>query len=69
MLFVKHLTDNNQTYFEHIQDSWSYSYRSLKASVCFFIHGLFPWSFEHDGSDTIFELSSDLDEKINLSED
>ena len=58
--FTKHLDDNNQTYFEHIRDSWSYSFRSLKSSIYFFFHGLMPFTFEHAGGDEINELFADI---------
>ncbi len=66
---IRHLDDNNQTYFEHIYDSWKYSFQSLKASLYFFIHGIVPCIFEHSGSDTIFKLSSVLDSKLSGGSD
>lgn len=59
-----HLTENNQTYFEHFKDSMFYSGQALKASFYFCIHAVVPESFKCAGSTTIFELSDIIDKKL-----
>jgi hypothetical protein len=59
-----HLEFANQTYLQHLQDSMTYSVKSLKASLYFFIHGLFPNYFESSGSQTIEDLNTILKTKL-----
>jgi len=58
-----HLLKVKQTYIEHLYDALYYSYLSFKASICFFIHSLFPDLFEFDGSRIVKELNNILEEK------
>jgi hypothetical protein len=59
----KHLKYVKQGYFEHLIDALSYSFVSLKASIYFFIHGLYPDLFEFDGSTHINNLNTILTNK------
>ncbi len=59
----QHLEDINQTYFQHFQDAFYYSINSLKASIYFFIHGIYPDIFTSAGSDTIFNINGQIIEK------
>jgi len=61
---MDHLISNNQTYFEHLYDSWSFCKKSLKASFYFFIHGLIPSVFTHNGSATIILLNEELVKRL-----
>jgi hypothetical protein len=63
---TRHLNENNQTYFEHLRDAWGYSLRSGLAMAFFFVHGLFPFTFEHTGSDLVKEIQDIVDEKQRL---
>lgn len=47
---IKHLRDNNQTYFEHLKDAWMYAIYSLACSYVYFIHGALPMILQHNGS-------------------
>ena len=58
-----HLVFANQTYFEHMKDAMSYSWRSAKSSFCFMMHALCPSVFQHAGSDIIVELHDEIIEK------
>jgi hypothetical protein len=64
-----HLESVGQTYTEHLGDSMKYSWISLKSSLYFFAHGIYPDAFETNGSDTIVNLNSILQNKIkNIKE-
>ena len=59
----KHLEENNQNYFQHLRDAWSFGYQSFCASMCFFFHGLSPWNFKTAGSDKITILMEQINRK------
>jgi len=48
-----------------MMDAWKFASRSGLASVGFFVHGVFPFAFEHTGSGLVGELHSDIQEKLN----
>jgi hypothetical protein len=48
---MKHLKENNETYFEHLRFAWSVSF-------ILFVHGLFPWIWETKAGDMIQEKRS-----------
>jgi hypothetical protein len=52
----KHLDDIDQTYSRHFRQAMMYSFKSLKNSFYFFIHGIWPDCFVYDGSESIKEL-------------
>jgi hypothetical protein len=60
----KHLKYVKQGYFEHLFDSLYYSITSLKASIYFFINGLYPDLFEFNGSNEIQNLNTSITNKI-----
>jgi hypothetical protein len=62
---TRHLRENNQGYFEHLKDAWSFSAKAASASALFAIHGIFPFTLEHSGSNKIDCLSTDLHEKLS----
>jgi hypothetical protein len=61
--YFKHLQFANQSYFEHFQDSLFYCGISLKSAFYFFCHGIWPDSFQQNGSETIHDLSNIIYEK------
>lgn len=64
-----HLTSVSQTYTEHLGDSMNYSWSAFKGSFYFFAHGIYPNAFETNGSDTIINLNSIIQNKIkNIKE-
>lgn len=54
---MSHLKENNITYYNHFKRSMIFSYKSLQASLCFFIHAIYPNIYEDTGSQIIIELS------------
>lgn len=50
---IQHLKNRNMTYVEHFNHAIYLSKESLKASVYLFIHSLFPFVFENNGSKII----------------
>lgn len=64
--FKTHLEFAGQTYLEHFVDAMKYSGKSLKASLCFFIHALIPDTFTQSGSQCIHELSEIIKEKYKV---
>jgi hypothetical protein len=64
--FKTHLEFAGQTYLEHFVDAMKYSGKSLKASLCFFIHALIPDIFTQSGSQCIHELSEIIKEKYKV---
>ena len=61
--YFKHLEFANQSYFEHFRDSLFYCGVSLKSAFYFFCHGIWPDSFQQNGSETIHYLSNIIYEK------
>jgi hypothetical protein len=59
MKFI-HLEDVKQTYFEHFKDALYYSFASLRASIYFLIHGIYPDIFITSGSSTIFNINGQI---------
>lgn len=60
---LKHLKSTNQSYIDHLIDSWYYSIYALKASAFFFCHGVYPDVFTSAGSHTLIELVRVINEK------
>lgn len=60
-----HLESVGQNYTEHLNDSMNYSWKSLKSSFYFFVHGIYPDVFETSGSNTIIELNNQIKEKLD----
>ena len=52
-----HLTQLNETYFEHQQVAFTYGFKCLKAAFMAFIHGLIPGAFENGASKTVSSLA------------
>ena len=63
MIKFCHLEKVNQNYLTHFNDAIFYSFISMKASFCFFIHSIYPDLFEFDGSQIIENLNNILIEK------
>lgn len=61
--YFKHLEFANQSYFEHFRDSLFYCGISLKGAFYFFCHGIWPDSFQQNGSETIHDLNNIIYEK------
>jgi len=46
---MKHLTDNNFTYFEHLKIAFKLAFRCFKVGFKLIIHGVFPFIFQNTG--------------------
>lgn len=64
--WFKHLNAIDQSYGEHFINAMTYSWCSLKASVCFFCHAIWPDVFEWAGSNAIYSLNDTLREKFKM---
>ncbi len=62
---TRHLRENDQGYFTHMSDAWSFAARSGLASLGFFVHGILPFTFEHSGSGRINKLNKDIEIKMS----
>ena len=65
-MYFKHLDDVKQTYTEHFLDSFHYFFTSLKASLYFLIHGMYPDIFITSGSTQIRLLYKEIEEKYKI---
>lgn len=61
---TRHLRENEQGYFEHMKDAWSFASRTGLASLGFFVHGILPFTFEHTGSSYVNEVQGEIKQKM-----
>jgi len=61
---IQHLEENNIGYFSHMKRALKLSIYSLKASICFLIHSIYPDILVDNGSNIINELSTELSTEI-----
>jgi hypothetical protein len=40
---IKHLKENNETYFGHLKFAWNAAFHMLVSSCCLLVHGLLPF--------------------------
>ena len=59
----RHLDEIRQSYIEHMKDALTYSFMAGKATICFFIHAIYPDIMICDGSETIRSLYLLIEEK------
>lgn len=57
---IKHIKENNTTYFSHMKRAILLSLKAGFASVALLIHSVFPNVFEKTGSNTIHKLHKEL---------
>lgn len=62
---LNHLEDINLSYKDHLIQAISHSKNAFFASIIFVCHGLFPNLFIHTGSDIIYNLNLELQNKKN----
>lgn len=55
-LFTEHPASVNETYFEHMEMSASFSFWLLIAGFCALVHAVFPFLFVKTGSNIIARL-------------
>lgn len=57
---IKHIKENNTTYFSHMKRAFCLSLQAGFASIVLLIHSIFPNVFEKTGSNTIHKLHKKL---------
>ena len=57
---MTHLDDVKLTYTQHLFQTMVYSFYSMSASIIFIIHGFFPDTFSHTGSNIIEWINDDI---------
>jgi hypothetical protein len=57
-LWIKHLTENSMSYFEHMFFALLYSGLCFLASIYLLIHAIFPCFYQTAGSDLVKMLAS-----------
>ncbi len=57
---MKHLTDQNLTYFGHLLQAWSLALRLFLLSLTAVAHGVCPFIFSSTVSDKVHEMDQDL---------
>jgi hypothetical protein len=70
--FLAHPHANHQTYMEHLSDSVEFGLKACVSGGVFITHGIFPFIFEHTGSDMIKALNERLvakNTKTTVNED
>lgn len=51
-----HLNSVNESYFQHMRHALSFTVEMLIGAVCCLIHAIFPFLFEHAGSQIVNKL-------------
>ena len=51
-----HLNNVNESYFQHMRHALSFTAEMLVGAVCCLIHAIFPFLFEHAGSQIVNKL-------------
>lgn len=64
-IFTHHLNEQNMTYSHHFIRAMNLSIKSGLASFFFFIHSIFPFIFETEGSKRISLLYKHLNKEIS----
>ncbi len=63
----QHLQKINQTYFQHLQNAFSYAAQCQKASLYFMVHAFYPDMFVDDGSTMVRRLHERLQQNAKYS--
>ena len=59
---IKHLKDNNMSYYEHIKFAGKHGLSCVKAGIFLIIHGLIPALFPRAGSKLVNKLNKNFTE-------
>ena len=65
---MKHLKSVDENYFKHIFEAWFISLITISAGLICFIHGLFPFLFQHTASDMIKYIINRVEQRNNYNE-
>ena len=60
--FTKHPNSANLSYFGHMKVAFGHSFGTLVASIVFFIHGIFPFTFENTGGNIVNDITSAINQ-------
>lgn len=59
-LFTDHPESVGETYGEHFAQASGFGFSLISAGMCCLLHGVFPFIFKHNGSDTVKSLHARL---------
>jgi len=59
-LFRQHPTEQGLTYGQHALKAGTMSLQMAKGSTALFLHAVFPFWFQHTGSDTVDQLHDEI---------
>lgn len=59
-LFRQHPTEQGMTYGQHFLRASAMACQMAKGSTALFIHAVFPFWFQHTGSDTVDQLHTEI---------
>ena len=59
-ILMKHLTDQNLTYFGHLLQAWTIALKLFLLSLTAVAHGVLPFIFSSTVSDKVHEMDADL---------
>ena len=57
---MKHLVDQNLTYFQHLRFAWGLALQLLIGSLISLVHGILPFIFITSVSDRVNNLNEEL---------
>jgi|SaaInlV_165m_DNA_1040744.scaffolds.fasta_scaffold258541_1 hypothetical protein len=60
---MKHLKENNLSYFQHTRQALGYFAKIQLAAICVFIHAWWPSLFESTASEVIIKLADHFKQK------
>jgi hypothetical protein len=59
-LFTEHPASVGETYLQHLGKACGFAVRMVGAGLACFLHALFPFAFQHTGSDCIERLHDEM---------
>ncbi|HVY82876.1 MAG TPA: DUF6356 family protein [Steroidobacteraceae bacterium] len=59
-LFTEHPASVGETYLQHLCTACGFAVRMFGAGIACFLHALFPFAFQHTGSDCIASLYDEM---------
>ena len=62
-IFNNHPSSVGETYLQHLSKAFFFGYKLMVMSIQAFIHGIFPWCFEHTVSNKIKKLNNILQKR------
>lgn len=65
-LYFNHLKEVNETYFQHMKNSFSYSILFFNTSLKLIIHGILPNFYTTAGTDTANKVINSINNRKNF---